>query len=211
MLTVIRHLALSWELLKRLGSRVFWIPLRSLLSFGSVSGPQLTMQTVVGILILKNPASSRRSLMRVPISSDVWFWLVEILTAYRPMMDPESLAIIDSRESHLSMFRDLTVRRITLPTARHSGRSLILRCAPRVREADWGGYSRITINDDGMHIRFLWEAMRVNAAGTMDRVAFYTRSYGSPYDRVFLGDIPVSSLNVGDKTLWQEPYYGATI
>lgn len=78
-------------------------------------------------------------------------------------------------------------------------------------EADWGGYSRITINDDGMHIRFLWEAMRVNAAGTMDRVAFYTRSYGSPYDRVFLGDIPVSSLNVGDKTLWQEPYYGATI
>lgn len=78
-------------------------------------------------------------------------------------------------------------------------------------EADWGGYSRITINDDGMHIRFLWEAMRVNASGTMDRVAFYTRSYGSPYDRVFLGDISISSLNVGDKTLWQEPYYGATI
>lgn len=78
-------------------------------------------------------------------------------------------------------------------------------------EADWGGYSRITINDDGMHIRFLWEGIRVNAAGVTDRVAFYTRSYGSPYDRVFLGDIPVSSLNVGDKTLWQEPYYGATI
>lgn len=75
-------------------------------------------------------------------------------------------------------------------------------------EADWGGYSRITINDDGMHIRFLWEAIRVNSAGTTDRMAFYTRSYGSPYDRVFLGDIPVSSLNMGDKTLWEEPYYG---
>lgn len=78
-------------------------------------------------------------------------------------------------------------------------------------EADWGGYSRITINDDGMHIRFLWEGIRVNAAGETDRVAFYTRSYGSPYDRVFFGNAPASSLNVGDKTLWQEPYYGATI
>lgn len=78
-------------------------------------------------------------------------------------------------------------------------------------EADWGGYSRITINDDGVHIRFLWEGIRVNAAGDTDRVAFYTRSYGSTFDRVYLADIPVSSLNVGDKTLWQEPYYGATI
>lgn len=78
-------------------------------------------------------------------------------------------------------------------------------------EADWGGYSRITITDDGMHIRFLWEGMRVNAAGVSDRMAFYTRSYGSPYDRVFLGDAPASSLNVGDTTVWQEPYYGATV
>lgn len=78
-------------------------------------------------------------------------------------------------------------------------------------EADWGGYSRVSITDDGMHLRFLWEGIRVNAAGVTDRVAFYSRSYGSPYDRVFFGDIPVSSLNVGDKTLWQEPISGSTI
>jgi hypothetical protein len=78
-------------------------------------------------------------------------------------------------------------------------------------ETEIGGYSRITISDDGMHIRFLWEGIRVNAAGVSDRVAFYTRSYGSPYDRVYYSDLPVSSLNIGDKMVWQEPYYGATI
>jgi hypothetical protein len=35
-------------------------------------------------------------------------------------------------------------------------------------EADWGGYSRITVDDDGTTLELKWEGVRVNGAGIAD-------------------------------------------
>lgn len=41
-------------------------------------------------------------------------------------------------------------------------------------EADWGGYSRITVDDDGAELTFLWEGVRVGPDGTTDVMASQT-------------------------------------
>lgn len=44
-------------------------------------------------------------------------------------------------------------------------------------EADWGGYSRLTVDDDGTALDFQWDAVRVNAAGDADVMASWSRTF----------------------------------
>ena len=47
-------------------------------------------------------------------------------------------------------------------------------------EADWGGYSRITITDTGgSSVGFQWDAVRVNSAGTPDTMATWSKSFSA--------------------------------
>lgn len=52
-------------------------------------------------------------------------------------------------------------------------------------EADWGGYSRITITDvGGDTLGFQWDAVRVNSAGTPDTMASWSKVFSAG------GDVP---------------------
>lgn len=46
-------------------------------------------------------------------------------------------------------------------------------------EADWGAYSRVTIDDDGSTLTMLWEAVRVDPAGSTDVMSSFERSFGA--------------------------------
>lgn len=47
-------------------------------------------------------------------------------------------------------------------------------------EADWGGYSLITVTDDGTDLTFRWDGVRVNAAGVEDIMSTQTLSFNTP-------------------------------
>ena len=47
-------------------------------------------------------------------------------------------------------------------------------CTSAQPEVDWGGYSRITVTDDGTTLTFQWDGVRVNAAGETDIMATQT-------------------------------------
>lgn len=53
-------------------------------------------------------------------------------------------------------------------------------------EADWGGFSRVTITDNGPTIGFAWEGVRVDPTGTEDVMATWSKSFAAP-------PLPVSS------------------
>lgn len=46
-------------------------------------------------------------------------------------------------------------------------------------EADWGAYSRFTVQDDGATIHIKWEGVRVNAEGVEDVMATWERKQGT--------------------------------
>lgn len=46
-------------------------------------------------------------------------------------------------------------------------------------EQEVGGYSRVTVDDDGTNITFKWEAVRVQDTGAVDIMAEYTRTTGT--------------------------------
>lgn len=46
-------------------------------------------------------------------------------------------------------------------------------------EADWGGYSRVTVTDDGSTLTFLWEGVRVGPTGATDVMAAQTITVSS--------------------------------
>lgn len=58
-------------------------------------------------------------------------------------------------------------------------------------EADWGGYSRMTVTDSGSSLTFLWEAVRVNAAGTPDVMASWSKTVSENVERTATGSITV--------------------
>lgn len=53
-------------------------------------------------------------------------------------------------------------------------------------EADWGGYSRITVTDDGSALTLLWEGVRVGPTGTTDIMASQTLVFGGAAGPVFI-------------------------
>lgn len=59
-------------------------------------------------------------------------------------------------------------------------------------EADWGGYSRMTVTDTGASLTFLWEAVRVNAAGTRDIMASWSKTVTGNIDRTATGVVTVT-------------------
>lgn len=74
-------------------------------------------------------------------------------------------------------------------------------------EADWGSYSRLTFTESAGTLTFLWEAVRVNAAGTPDVMASWTQDYtveasSQVWDRVVIGDQDVLAVHVGDTQIW---------
>lgn len=73
---------------------------------------------------------------------------------------------------------------------------------------EWGGYSRVQIDDDGQHLRFRWDAMRVDVNGNKNSMAFFERSFGSSYDQVFVNDVQASVVRVNDKPVWKATKFG---
>lgn len=76
---------------------------------------------------------------------------------------------------------------------------------------EWGGYSRVQIDDDGQHIRFRWDGMRVDINGNKNSMAWFERSFGSPYDQVFVNDVQADAIRVNDITVWESTLFGATV
>ncbi|UQS94813.1 hypothetical protein SEA_LESNORAH_47 [Microbacterium phage LesNorah] len=76
-------------------------------------------------------------------------------------------------------------------------------------EADWGGYSRITVEDDGLVLTMTWEGVRVNSAGATDVMDTRTLTFGElppeptqPFDKVYVGSGLADKVYVGDTQVW---------
>lgn len=78
-------------------------------------------------------------------------------------------------------------------------------------ESQWGGYSRITITDNGTELRFKWEGVRVDNAGVSDVMAYFERSYGQPFDNVKSGTNQADSIYIGDTKVWTKDVKGSNI
>lgn len=75
-------------------------------------------------------------------------------------------------------------------------------------ESQWGGYSRITIQDNGTEVRFKWEAVRVNNSGVSDIMAYFERSYGQPFDNVKSGGAQADAVYIGNTKAWTKDVKG---
>lgn len=77
---------------------------------------------------------------------------------------------------------------------------------PSGAEVDWGAYSRLTFTDSGSEVDFLWEAVRVNAAGTADVMASWAETYAAestqPWDAVYVGSELATAVYVGSEQVW---------
>ncbi|AZV01808.1 purple acid phosphatase [Microbacterium phage ArMaWen] len=76
-------------------------------------------------------------------------------------------------------------------------------------EADWGGYSRITVEDDGLVLTMTWEGVRVNSAGATDVMDTRTLTFGElppeptqPFDKVYVGSGLADKVYVGNTQVW---------
>ncbi|MBW1640477.1 hypothetical protein G3H63_15540 [Microbacterium resistens] len=73
-------------------------------------------------------------------------------------------------------------------------------------EADWGGYSRVTVTDHGPTLTLLWEGVRVDSTGATDVMASRTLTFQSPsrqpWDAVYIGDALATAAYVGDVQVW---------
>ncbi len=78
-------------------------------------------------------------------------------------------------------------------------------------ESQWGGYSRITITDNGTELRFKWEGVRVNSVGASDVMAYFERSYGQPFDDVKSGSNQADSIYIGNTKVWTKDVKGSNI
>lgn len=75
-------------------------------------------------------------------------------------------------------------------------------------ESIWGGYSRITIQDNGTEVRLKWEAVRVNNSGVSDVMAYFERSYGQPFDNVKSGSTQADAIYIGSTKAWTKDVKG---
>ena len=78
-------------------------------------------------------------------------------------------------------------------------------------ESQWGGYSRITITDNGTELRFKWEGVRVDSVGASDVMAYFERSYGQPFDDVKSGANQADSIYIGNTKVWTKDVKGSNI
>lgn len=78
-------------------------------------------------------------------------------------------------------------------------------------ESKWGGYSRITINDNGTEVRFKWEAVRVDVNGVPDVMAYFERSYGQPFDNVKAGTQQTDAVYIGGTKVWGKDVMGSNV
>lgn len=75
--------------------------------------------------------------------------------------------------------------------------------SPGQPEADWGGYSRITVEDDGDVLTFKWEGVRVDSAGVSDVMNTQTLTFGEsvepeqPSTGIYLGSEEVTGVYIG--------------
>ena len=78
-------------------------------------------------------------------------------------------------------------------------------------ESQWGGYSRITITDNGTELRFKWEGVRVDSTGASDVMAYFERSYGQPFDDAKSGSNQVDSIYIGNTKVWAKDVKGSNL
>lgn len=69
-------------------------------------------------------------------------------------------------------------------------------------EADYGLYSRINITDDGTHLRFQWFGKKVDAAGVVTSRAYFERSYGQDWDKLWVGSTLADRAYLGEQLVW---------
>lgn len=73
-------------------------------------------------------------------------------------------------------------------------------------EADWGGYSRITVTDAGDDLTFKWEAVRVGPTGTTDimdtRTLIFAAPSPQPWETMYAGGGIASAVYVGSQQVW---------
>lgn len=73
-------------------------------------------------------------------------------------------------------------------------------------EADWGSYSRITVEDDGTDLAFTWDGIKVNAAGIPTTMATWSKTYSDssnqPWDAVYVNGGLASAVYVGSEKVW---------
>lgn len=60
-------------------------------------------------------------------------------------------------------------------------------------EADWGGYSRMSVTDDGTTLTLLWEGVRVNAAGASDVMASWSKTLVDNVERTAAGSLALTA------------------
>lgn len=75
-------------------------------------------------------------------------------------------------------------------------------------ESNYGGYSKVQIDDDGTHLRVRWEGIRVIADGTTNLEAYFERSYGQPWDQVRVGSAIADELRLGADLIWAKDLKG---
>jgi hypothetical protein len=75
-------------------------------------------------------------------------------------------------------------------------------------ENDVGAYSRWTVTDDGTHLRLKWEAVRVQTSGAVDVLAYWNRSYGQPWDNLYVGATIADKAYAGSQQIWEKEVMG---
>ncbi|QIG57922.1 phosphatase [Microbacterium phage PauloDiaboli] len=82
-----------------------------------------------------------------------------------------------------------------------------------IPEQGWGGYSHLSITDNGKELRFRWEARRVHQLTSTtydeDTVAFFERSYGTDVQNAYMGDTQVKFVSQGTTRLWTREEKGS--
>lgn len=74
----------------------------------------------------------------------------------------------------------------------------------------WGAYSRMTFTDDGLHLRFKWEAVRMDYSGNTSVLAWFERSFGNTMDQVFMGYQQAVEVYQGTDKIWEATEFGAS-
>lgn len=75
-------------------------------------------------------------------------------------------------------------------------------------ESDWGSYSLLTVIDNGLHLRFRWEGISVSPSGTEKTIAYFERSYSTPFTSAALGDNMVDEVRLGNDIIWEKDAKG---
>ncbi|URP22252.1 phosphatase [Microbacterium phage Big4] len=82
-----------------------------------------------------------------------------------------------------------------------------------IPEQGWGGYSHLSITDNGKELRFRWEARRVHQLTSTtyeeDTIAFFERSYGTDVQNAYMGGTQAKFVSQGNTRLWSREEKGS--